>query len=106
MKLQNALIWGGLAAAFATGACDAASKPELDKAKTELTAITAERDALRSQLDTAKKEETGLSAQITDLNTKLNTVRPSTSKAGEDAQATEEKGSKKTAHAPSRKGKA
>jgi chromosome segregation ATPase len=105
MKLRNAFIWGSLAATLATGACDA-SKPELDKAKAELAAITAERDALRSQLDTAKKEETGLTAQIADLNTKLNAVRPSTSKAGEHAQATEEKGSKKAAHASSRKSKA
>jgi cell division protein FtsB len=50
--------------------CDP-SKEELEKTKTQLTTVSAERDGLKSQLDQANAKVTALTQQVTDLQGKL-----------------------------------
>jgi hypothetical protein len=63
MLMGLVFLFGGL------GACDQ-SKPELDKTKADLTAMTAERDSLKTQVDQANAKVTALTAQVADLQAK------------------------------------
>jgi hypothetical protein len=67
--MKKTLMLTALVLAGAAG-CDQ-SKPELDATKAQLTAVSAERDGLRTQLSTANQQSAALQAQVTDLTAKL-----------------------------------
>ena len=66
---KTTLIGFALVVAGALG-CNQ-SKADLDKTRTDLQTVTAERDSLKTQLDQADTRATALQAQVTDLQTKL-----------------------------------
>jgi hypothetical protein len=63
--IKGMLILSLLAVAAAVG-CDQ-SKAELDSTKTQLTAVTGERDGLKTQLTAAQQQVTALQAQVAQL---------------------------------------
>jgi hypothetical protein len=64
--LFSVILAGAL---LVTAACDP-SKPELDKTKTELTTVSAERDSLKAQLEQANGKVATLTQQLADANAK------------------------------------
>lgn len=74
MKLQTVLA-GAFIAGLAMGGCDS-SKPELEKTRGDLAAVTTERDGLKSQLESEKAHETELMSQVADLTKKLAAAQP------------------------------
>jgi chromosome segregation ATPase len=70
MKISHLSVLAAFVFLGSVTGCDP-SKEELEKTKTQLTSVTAERDGLKGQLDQANAKATALQAQVTDLTAKL-----------------------------------